>query len=157
VPNDDARLEFDDVVRGAALGGAHVALPPDTAAVFGTRARFPICATFNGVEYRGSTMPMGDGTFCVGLTRAVREQAGVDIGDAVHVVVVRDRSERTVEMPPDLAEALVRAELTETFDRLAFTHRKEYARWILEAKRPETRLRRIAKALDMIAAGQRLS
>src|SRR5207244_12593593 len=62
-----------------------------------TRARFPVLVTFNGVAYRGSTMPIGDGTFCVGVTRAVQARAGASVGDRVAVVVERDAGERTVD------------------------------------------------------------
>jgi hypothetical protein len=73
-----------------------VPLPPETAAVFRTRGRFPVRITCNGVEYRGSTMPTGDGGFCVGITKAVRAHAGVGVGDRVHMVLVDDTGERTV-------------------------------------------------------------
>jgi hypothetical protein len=154
-----ARLEFDAVVQAPPRGGggALVALPGEAAEVFGTRARFAVRATFNGVAYRGSTMPLGDGTFCVGITKAIRAQAGAEIGQAVHVVVERDDEERVVDVPADLAGALAGAGLAERFAALAFTHRKEYARWVSEAKRPDTRDRRLAKAVEMIRAGERLS
>jgi len=145
------------VVRSSIGGGAQVSLPAEAADVFGTRARFPIRVTCNGVEYRGSTMPMGDGLFCIGLTKAVRAEAGVEIGDEVHMVVVRDSGQRSVDVPADLAEALTRANLTTAFASMASTHRQEYARWIVEAKRPETRQRRLARAIEMIAGGERLS
>ncbi|HEX3425060.1 MAG TPA: DUF1905 domain-containing protein [Acidimicrobiales bacterium] len=83
------RIEFDAVVESGRGGGVRVMLPPLASRVFGTRCMFPIRATFNGVEYHGSTMPMGGGMFCVGLSTAVRSQAAVDVGDAVHVVVER--------------------------------------------------------------------
>ena len=96
-----------------------MALPAEAAEVFGTRARFPVRAMCNGVEYRGSTMPMGDGLFCLGLTKAVRAEAGVAIGDEIHVVVVRDTEDRVVEVPHDLAVALEKANLTAAFASLA--------------------------------------
>jgi hypothetical protein len=152
-------IEFDAVVQPTARGGggAYVPLPADAADVFGTRARFPIKATFNGVPYRGSTMPMGDGTFCVGITKVIRAEAGADLGQTVHVVLERDDGERTVEAPPDLAEALAAAGLGQRFEAMAYTHRKEYARWVAEAKKPETRQRRVEKAVAMVAEGRPLS
>jgi Domain of unknown function (DUF1905)/Bacteriocin-protection, YdeI or OmpD-Associated len=153
------RMEFDAVVQSTSRGGggALVPLPENAAEVFGTRARFPIHATFNGIPYRGSTMPMGDGTFCVGITKAIRADSGADIGDTVHVVLERDNAERVVDVPPDLAEALQEAGLMSRFGAMAFTHRKEYARWVAEAKRAETRAARVAKAVTMIGDGARLS
>ena len=151
------KLEFDAVVQAAQGGGAQVQLPPDAADVFATRGRFPVRATFNDVAYRGSTMPTGDGRFCLGITKAVRAEAGVDVGDRVHVVLERDTSDRTIAVPEDLALALDQANLTTAFNAMAFTHRREYAEWITQAKRPETRQRRLEKAVDMIANGSRLS
>ena len=153
------RMEFDAVVQSTSRGsgGAIVPLPADAAEVFGTRARFPVRVTFNGVPYRESTMPMGDGTFCVGITNAIRSDAGAEIGETVHVVLERDEAERVVEVPADLDDALREAGLLPRFEEMAYTHRKEYVRWVTEAKRAETRTGRVAKAVSMIAAGTRLS
>jgi hypothetical protein len=145
-------MEFDAVIRSAQGGGALVPLPADTAEVFGTRARFPVRATVNDVEYAGSTMPTGEGGFCLGLTKAIRAEAGVDIGDHVHVVLERDTAERTVEIPGDLALALETAGQTKAFHALPFTQRKEYARWVTDAKKPETRDRRVAKIIETLAS-----
>jgi hypothetical protein len=149
------RLEFEAVVE-ADGPGAFVRLPDDTAERFGTRARFPVSATFNGVAYRGSTMPTGDGRFCLGLTKAVRADAGVAVGDPVRVTVERDAEERTVEVPDDLSAALAgRPDAARRFEQLSFTHRKEYVEWIQSAKRADTRARRLQKAVGMIAGDER--
>ena len=151
-------MDFEAPIEAGPGGGALVRLPPDAAEVFGTRARFPVLVTLNGVAYRGSTMPVGDGTFCVGLTKAVRAEAGVSIGDTVAVVVERDAGERTVDLPPDLAAALAsNPDAAARFEAMAYTHRKGYAAWIASAKKPETRQRRLDQAIDNIAAGTPLS
>lgn len=102
-------------------------------------------------------MPAGDGTFCLGMSKAIRSKAGADIGAAVHVVVERDAAERTADVPAELVEALRGAGLLERFEAMAYTHRKEYARWIAEAKKPETRARRLAKAVAMVGEGRPFS
>ncbi len=145
-------MEFDAEVRSALSGGALVQLPEETAEVFGTRARFPVRVLFNDVEYIGFTMPTGEGRFYVGLTKAIRTEAGIDIGDRVHVIVERDTAERTVELPADLAQALEEAELIKTFHALAFTQRREFAQWVNEALKPETRQRSVAKVVELVAA-----
>ncbi len=151
-----SRLEFDAVVEATpgGGGGAYVALPAHAAEVFRSRARLPVKATFNGVPYRGSTMPMGDGTFALGITKAIRSEAGADIGQAVHVVVEQDEEERHVEVPPALRDALTAAGLRERFDAMSYSHRREYVRWITEAKREATRHSRVEKAVAMIAAAE---
>jgi hypothetical protein len=151
-------IEFDATIIPPPRGlGALVVLPSDTAAIFGTRSRVPVRATFNGIPYRGSAMPLGDGVFGLGITKSIRDAAGVDIGDSVHVVVQRDGEARSVEVPDDLSVALRAAGLQDRFAGLAFSHRREFVRWVTEAKRAETRASRVAKAVAMVAAGKALS
>lgn len=91
----------------------------------------------------------------IGLSKEVRAALGVDRGDTITVEITLDNQPRQVEMPPALAAALAAdPEAGAAFDRLAYTHRKEYARWIAEAKRDETRDRRVAQAVDMVRAGK---
>ena len=116
--------------------------------------RFPVAATVNGYTWRTSVARM-KGEFVVGLSREVRQNAGVEAGDEVEVMLELDRAPREVEVPEALAAALAaNPGAGAAFERLAFTHRKEYARWVAEAKREETRQRRVEQALEMIRAGQ---
>jgi Bacteriocin-protection, YdeI or OmpD-Associated/Domain of unknown function (DUF1905) len=116
--------------------------------------RFPVRATVNGHTWRTSVMRMG-GEHLLGLNREVREAAGVEAGDAVEVALELDTAPREVEPPAILTEALAGdPEAQAAFERLAYTHRKEYARWIEEAKREETRQRRVAQALEMLREGR---
>lgn len=95
-----------------------------------------------------------DGRNVIGLSKAVRAQLGVDIGDEVDATIDLDSADREVEIPDDLASALdadpaVRA----AFDALSYSRRKELARAVAEAKRPETRDRRVATTVaDLRAA-----
>ncbi len=142
---------FDAVLRAGPRGGAFVSVPFDVEATWGAR-RVPVRALFDGsAEYRGTVVFM-DGGPILGVTREVRNALGKEVGDSVQVEVARDDAPRTVEVPRDLVVALrARPELAEHFESLAYTHRKEYARWVAEAKRPETRARRVARALEMLA------
>jgi antitoxin component of MazEF toxin-antitoxin module len=146
------RLTTTLVPRGPA---AAVVLDDEHVAVVGEGAkRFPVVATVNGYTWRTSVARMG-GEFLVGLNRAVRQEAGVEAGDTVDVELELDTAPREVEVPQALADALAADdEAREAFDRLAYTHRKEYARWIEEAKRDETRRRRLAQALEMLRQGK---
>ena len=95
------------------------------------------------------------GEFLLGLNRAVRQEAGVEAGDTVEVKLELDTAPREVEVPVALANALAEdSQARAAFARLAYTHRKEYARWIDEAKRDETRQRRVAQALEMLRQGK---
>jgi len=81
----------------------------------------------------------------------VREAIGKNPGDSVHVVLKRDDEPREVEIPADLAGLLdENPDVKRWFDGLAYTHRKEYVRWITEAKRQETRDKRLLKAIEMM-------
>ncbi|MBV9819028.1 MAG: DUF1905 domain-containing protein [Solirubrobacterales bacterium] len=116
--------------------------------------RFPVRATINGHELRLSVARMR-GEFLVGLSKANREAAGVAAGDRIEVTLALDVAPREVTVPPALEAALqADAQARARFEELAFTHRKEFVRWIEEAKRDETRERRIARALEMLHAGR---
>ena len=125
-------------------------IPFDVEKEFGAK-RVPVVATINGAEYRGSIVRMG-GKYMLGIPKAFREAAGIAAGDNIVVTVAVDKAERVVEVPPDLAKAIANAGLQDAWDRLSYTHRKEHVRAVEEAKQPETRARRIAKAVEMIAA-----
>jgi hypothetical protein len=139
-----------EAVLGADVGDRPaVALPADVAAAMGGRARIPVAGTINGVPFRGSTMPLGDGRHCVGFRKAARAEAGgVEMGDTVAIEIRRDDAPRTVDVPADLAEALAAEPgLREAFDAMSYTHRREWVEAVEGAKRPETRARRIAQAV----------
>ena len=144
-----------DAVLGVGAGDLPaVSLPADVAAAMGGRARIPVAGTINGVAFRGSTMPMGDGRHCVGFRKEIRAHAGgVEVGDSVAIQIGRDDAPRTVAVPPDLAAALaVEPGLRTAFDAMSFTHRREWAEAVEGAKRPETRARRISQAVDAARA-----
>ncbi|SDQ67752.1 protein of unknown function [Tsukamurella pulmonis] len=90
---------------------------------------------------------MGGGNL-IGLSKAARKDLGVEIGDTVEALVELDEAERTVELPGALAAALETAGLRSAFDALSYTRRKEAARGVAEAKREETRERRIDAVID---------
>ena len=130
-------------------GGSFVAVPREVSEQLGGRARIPIRGSLNGVPFRGSTMPTGDGGHCVGFRKDQRAAAGVEIGDLVVIELDRDDEERRVELPPELAEALsAEPRLREAFERSSYTAQKERAESVRSARRPETRARRLAAILD---------
>ena len=86
----------------------------------------------------------------IGISKANREALGVEIGDTVEAFITLDDAERTVEVPDDVAQALSKARLRKAFDALSYSHRKEHVSAITEAKKPETRSKRIAAMLEML-------
>jgi hypothetical protein len=132
-------------------GGTYVDVPQDVSEALGQRGRVPVRASVNGVAFRGSLMPTGGGRHCLGVTKAQLAEAGVAQGDAVQVELAVDAEPRVVEPPGDLAAALTsEPQARARFDGLSYTHRREYVRWIEEAKRAETRQRRVQRAVELL-------
>jgi Bacteriocin-protection, YdeI or OmpD-Associated/Domain of unknown function (DUF1905) len=133
-------------------GGRWLEVPFDPKERFG-QARAPVRGTLNGTEFRGRIAVYG-GRAVLGLNREIRKAAGIELGDDVDVVLELDDQPREVEVPDALANALAQTDdARQAFDHLSFTHRKEYARWITEAKRDDTRERRVKKAVEMLREG----
>lgn len=136
---------------------AYFCVPFDSYKAFGTRARVPVRGTINGFPYRSSLFNMGGRSHMMALNREIRAGARVKIGDSVTVVMERDDAPRVVAVPPALKKALAANKAAKgVFDGLSYTHRNEFARWITEAKQPETRKRRLGKTIRMLLAGQYL-
>jgi hypothetical protein len=131
--------------------GTYVVVPLDVPAVFG-RARPPVRGTINGSPLRSTIAKYGDDYFLV-INRKVREAAGVAAGETVDIELELDTKPRIVRVPKDLAGALDE-DTRAACDRMSYTHRREYVEWIEEAKREETRHRRIAKAVELIGEGK---
>ncbi len=141
----------------AILGGEDgeaptIELPFDAKERFG-KARAPVRGTVNGTDYR-TTVAVYGGVYLIGFRRELRERAGIELGDEVEVTVELDEAPRTVELPPALEAALdsdkgARA----VFHDLSYSHRREYADWIAEAKRADTRDRRVAQTLEKLREG----
>ena len=134
-------------------GGNNVGIvvPPEVVESFGAGKRVPVTVTLNGYTYASTIAVMG-GRFLVGVNAAHRKGAGVGAGDELDVTLAHDTVERTVDVPPDLAEALAGAGVREQFDALAYSHRKEHVRSVEDAKAAATRERRIAAVVAKLSA-----
>lgn len=143
--------QFEAAIQssGTGRGGALVPVPPEVIEALGGGGRIPVLATFDGIAYKGSIVSMGSGP-CIGILKSIREEIGKQPGDTVAVTLVRDSGERTVDVPDDLAAALAEAGAREAFDKLSYSHRREHVNAVTEAKKPETRERRIANAVAMV-------
>jgi bifunctional DNA-binding transcriptional regulator/antitoxin component of YhaV-PrlF toxin-antitoxin module len=149
-----AELRFSAPMQEASGGGRWVEIPADVAATFPEK-RAPVCAVVNGHEYRSRISAYGGRSY-LGLRAELRREAGIDVGDVLDIELTIDDQPRVVEEPSEFATALAGSpEARQRFDALSYTHRKEYARWVGEAKRQETRDRRAAKSVEMLLAGIR--
>lgn len=127
-----------------------IALPFDPRTVFGS-ARAPVTVAINGHVYR-STVTMMGGSPWVPLRRSNREAAGVVAGEPFEVTLTLDTAPRTVDAPDDLRAALEAAGAWDRWTKLSYTHQREHVEAIEEAKKPETRERRIARCVAALAA-----
>lgn len=142
-----SELRVHTVLTGRGPAAA-ILLSDEQVATFGAGKAFPVAVTIGGRTARLRLARMG-GENMIGFSKAVRADLGVDIGQEVDAVIRLDSAERTVDVPPALAEALdAEPALRTAFDALSFSVRKEHARAVAEAKQPATRDRRIAKILD---------
>ena len=148
--------QFEVILEAAELGpGCGIRLPFDPKEVFG-RARAQVQVSVDNQDAFATTTMIYGGVAWVGLRRDQQQAFGVGPGDRVRVWVERDDTPREVDVPPELAHALTDApRAASLFESLSYTHRREYARWVGEAKKVETRARRAAKAVDMLEQGVR--
>lgn len=122
-------------------------IPLNVTAALGGLKQMRVTGTLNGTAFRSSTMPYR-GAFYLGVHRATREAASVEIGDEVEIAITRDDSPRVLELAPELEAAMAaEPQLRSRFEALSFSRRRELADPIREAKRPETRAARLEKAL----------
>lgn len=139
---------FGDVAMSA------VDVPFNPKEVFG-KVRAPVAVTLNGYTYRSTICAMGkkpDGStaYLVPLRASHRTAAGVKGGQTLRVTLALDRAPRAVTAPKDLAAALRKAGLLEAFKAMSYTHQREHVEAVEEAKKPETRARRIGKCVEMV-------
>ena len=146
---------FTAVFQNAGGGGAFVEVPFDVEAAFGSK-RPKVRALIEGVPYRGILTRMGTDYHLLIILKEIREQIGKTFGDEVTISVELDTEPRLIEVPKDLAKELRKEkEAKAFFDKLSYTHRREYVNWINEAKKEETRRNRIVKTIEMLKQGKR--
>jgi hypothetical protein len=147
------QYKFKATIQPGIGGGAGIVFPYDVEQEFGVKGRVPVKSTLDGVPYRGSLVKYGPTSHMLGVLKGIREQIGKGPGDVIEVVVWKDDEERTVEVPAEFESLLKKAGLLASFQKLSYTNRKEYCRWITGAKREETRQKRLKKSIEMLRGG----
>lgn len=141
---------FKATIQNAGGGGAFVEVPFDVEAAFGSK-KPKVKATIEGVAYRGILTRMGTDYHMLIILKGIREQVGKTFGDEINVTVEADTEPRVVVVPPELAKQFkVEKEAKAYFEKLSYTHQREYANYINEAKKPETRIRRAEQTIEML-------
>ncbi|HEX2340712.1 MAG TPA: YdeI/OmpD-associated family protein [Vicinamibacterales bacterium] len=124
----------------------------DARTVFG-KVRAPVKVTLNGYTYRSTIASMG-GTVCVPLRKSNREAAGLEGGETTQVKLELDTEKREVKPPADLVRALKSAPgAWDRWQDLSYSHQREHVQAIEEAKKPETRARRLERAVRAVRRG----
>ena len=147
-------MKFKSTVVLSGKTSTGIPVPEALVESFGSGKRFPVVVTINGYSYR-TMLTFYKGEFVLSLAAEHREAAGLKAGEEIDVDMVLDSAPREVEVPADLAAALKSSPAAAAFfEKLAYSHRKEYVRWIEEAKKPETRATRVEKTLALLAEGK---
>ena len=133
---------------------AFIELEPKLVEGFGAGKRPPVRTTINGHPYVTRVMVYG-GKYLIGIRKDVQKAANAGGGEVVDLTIELDEQPREVQVPSDFADAMTHAGVRQRYDALSFTNRREYARWIEEAKREETRRSRLEKAIVMLRDGVR--
>ena len=126
----------------------YIPLTFDPKSVFG-KVRAPVTVTLNGYTYRSTVAAMG-GPPCIPLRKSHREAAGLEGGETIDVRLDLDTEARVVKPPADLVKALKASSAWDRWGDLSFTHQREHVEAIEDAKKPETRARRIERAVQMV-------
>jgi hypothetical protein len=146
-------MEFRATVVLGGKTATGIQVPDEIVEKLGKGKRPPVVVTVGGYTYRTTVAPMG-GSFWIPLAAEHREAAGVAADQAVDVDIELDTAPREVALPDDLADAMDDAARS-TFDGLAPSHKKEWVRWVEEAKKAETRATRIEKTVESLREGKK--
>jgi hypothetical protein len=147
------KYKFKAKIEAGDGGGAYVLFPYDVQTEFATRGKVAVKATFNGVPYAGSLIKYGQPQHMLGILKAIREQIGKGPGDTIDVELWKDEAPRVLEIPAAFRTRMKQEGVLPFFEELSYTHRKEYCRWITEAKKEETRSARLSKSIEMLKKG----
>jgi hypothetical protein len=145
-------VEFTTTVLQARKTATGLPVPAEVIDALGSGKRPPVVVTLNGGYTYRSTVGVMNEQFLVPLSAEHRAASGLAAGDTVTVSLVVDAQPRTVDLPEDLAAALTEAGVRAAFDTLSNSRQRALVDPVVQAKAPETRLRRIEKAVESLRA-----
>jgi hypothetical protein len=157
-PKTISRQVFQAVLENPndGMDTAYISIPFDVEEVYGTRGQVKVKALFDGYPYRGILANMGTGSHILIVRKDIRQAIGKRVGDKVRVELEEDKEERIVEIPLELKAALAKSPKAKTFyDSLSYTNRKEYAVWIQDAKKAETKQKRLKETITKLLKGHK--
>jgi hypothetical protein len=115
----------------------------------------PVKVTINGYTWRSTVGNRGGQQYIV-VNADARRNAGVRAGDVVTITLEPDTEKREIEIPLPLQKELG-TKLIQKLNSLSFTHKKEFIVWYSQAKKEDTRARRVEKMKQMLSAGKVIS
>jgi hypothetical protein len=125
-------------------------IPDEFVAELGGGGRPKVAVSVNGFTFRSSIAKMG-GTYWLGVSGERRTAAGIEGGQVYDLDIELDTAPRVIETPEDLRAALdAEPAAGEAWQKLSYSHQRQHVEAIASAKTPETRARRVAKALEML-------
>lgn len=140
------------IERPEGVGTWHyLKIPFDTVAAFGHKGQIRVRGTLGGVPFRSTLLPDGITGHYLVVGKELRDEARVSVGDQVELTLELDDAPREVELHPELADALEGNEAAQqAFSALSYSRRKELNKQVVDAKRDETRAKRIAAILALL-------
>ena len=143
-----------EIEQGESKNVTGIVIPVQVVEGLGAGKRPAVKVTIKGYTYRSTVAVMG-GAYMVGVSAEVREKAEVKGGDVVDVELELDTEPRVVEVPADLAAALKKdAAAQRFFEGLSYSTKRRIVLNVEGTKNPETRLRRIEKAVEQLREGR---
>jgi hypothetical protein len=131
---------------------AYFLVPFKTEEEYGTRARVKVKVTIDGYQYRSSIVPMGLESHALGVRKEILKTIGKKAGDIVEVIMEQDIEPRVVTIPDDFLDELNKNPMAKSnFEKMSYSHQREYVQSINEAKKEITRQKRIQKAIEMLS------
>ena len=144
--------KFDALIHEGDGGGAYVIFPYSVEQEFGVKGRLPIKATIDGEPYSGSLYKYGMPEHMLLILKSTRAKLDKQVGDVVSITLQHDIEERKMETPADFKKLLKVNKLLEPFEKMSYTHQREWIQWIEGAKKTETRERRLLQAIEKLKA-----
>ncbi len=144
-------MKFRTTLQRFGVNNTGIEVPEEVLTALGRGRRVKVVATVNGYTYRTSVAP-AYGKILMPFSSEHRKASGLVGGDEIEVELIPDDAPREVEVKPDLEAALAASsDATAFFSGLSYSHQRAYVLWIENAKKPETRSRRITKAVEMLS------
>lgn len=127
-------------------GSAYAVFDFDVEAVFGTKARVPVVMTIDGKTFRRNLARYA-GEYLIVFNQELKDQTGYKAGDKFRLLLERNFEPRRIELPPEVRTSLAEAGVLPAWEKLSYSHQKEDLAWLLEAKRDETKAKRLARLI----------